>query len=339
MPIALAVLLLGLPAGLFALWPLLRRHDMAMATLKADARAELEAEKRLALRAIRELDLDREAGHLADDDYADLRARYEARASAILRKLDALGPEVPATPARRAAPATAAPVPQPLGQPAGWSRQPLVLTTAACGLVVFGIVLGVLAVRFTGPPPETPADAGSAPTAVIPGAPGAPPAGEASAGAASGAGSRPIPPGMLQGMLQAARASLEAGRVQEAIAAYQAVLKREPQNVDALSHFGLILAMAGHADQALEYLDRALAVNPDYPEALSYSAQVRFELKQDYAGAIAAWERFAKVVENPAARDEALARVRDARSRLTSTPPAPGPATTPLQGSKPPTSR
>jgi cytochrome c-type biogenesis protein CcmH/NrfG len=327
MPIALAVLLLGLPAGLFALWPLLRRHEMAMATLKADARAELEAEKRLALRAIRELDLDREAGHLADDDYADLRARYEARASAILRKLDALGPEVPATPARRAAPATAAPVPQPAGQPAGWSRQPLVLTTAACGLVIFGIVLGVLAVRFTGP--ETPAGPGSAPTAVIPGAPGAPPAGEASAGAASGAGSQPIPPGMLQGMLQAARASLEAGRAQEAIAAYQAVLKREPQNVDALSHFGLILAMAGHADQALEYLDRALAVNPDYPEALSYSAQVRFELKQDYAGAIAAWERLAKVVENPAARDEALARVRDARSRLTSAPPAPGPATTP----------
>jgi cytochrome c-type biogenesis protein CcmH/NrfG len=327
MPIALAVLLLGLPAGLFALWPLLRRHEMAMATLKADARAELEAEKRLALRAIRELDLDREAGHLADDDYADLRARYEARASAILRKLDALGPEVPATPARRAAPATAAPVPQPASQPAGWSRQPLVLTTAACGLVIFGIVLGVLAVRFTGP--ETPAGPGSAPTAVIPGAPGAPPAGEASAGAASGAGSQPIPPGMLQGMLQAARASLEAGRAQEAIAAYQAVLKREPQNVDALSHFGLILAMAGHADQALEYLDRALAVNPDYPEALSYSAQVRFELKQDYAGAIAAWERLAKVVENPAARDEALARVRDARSRLTSAPPAPGPATTP----------
>jgi cytochrome c-type biogenesis protein CcmH/NrfG len=128
---------------------------------------------------------------------------------------------------------------------------------------------------------------------------------------------------MLEGMLQAARQSLQAGRMQDAISAYQAILKRQPNNVNALTHFGLILAMAGHADRALEFFDRALAVDPDYPEALSYSAQVRYELKQDYGGAITAWERFAEVVPDQAARDEAMARIKEARAKLAAAPPVP----------------
>ncbi len=316
MTLTLAALAIAAPSILFVLWPLLRRRDLAEAHPLDQTRAELEAEKVLALRALRELTLDHQAGHLADEDYAELRARYEARASEILKRLDSLPPER----AARGAPAAPAPV-----APVPWSRQPVVLTGAAVGLVVFGVVLGVLVVRFTGPaPPDSPADAVPGPVAGSPAMPGAPPTG-------SDGSPRSIPPGMLQGMLQAARASLQAGRVQEAIAAYQAVLKREPSNVDALTHFGLILAMAdvNHADRALEFFDRALAVNPDYPEALSYTALVRYELKQDYAGAIAAWERFAKVVPDATAREEALARIREAKLKLAvaprpSGPPAPG---------------
>jgi len=161
------------------------------------------------------------------------------------------------------------------------------------------------------------------------GMPGMPPAAGAGGTPAEGGAPRPIPKGMLEGMLQAARASLNAGRMQEAIAAYQAILKRDPGNVDALTHFGLILAMAGHADRALEHFERALAIDADYPEALSYSGQVRFEMKQDYAGAIAAWERFARVVSNGGARDEAQARIRDARARLAAGPPGPAAAPAP----------
>src|SRR5207244_4112755 len=78
---------------------------------------------------------------------------------------------------------------------------------------------------------------------------------------------RPLPPEMLRGMLQAARSSLAQGRYSEAIAAYQAVLKRDPNNVDATTHLGLILAVGGgpeHADRALEIFDRALAIDPNY---------------------------------------------------------------------------
>jgi tetratricopeptide (TPR) repeat protein len=328
--VAVAALLLAIPTFVFVLWPLRGRRDPT-AEVPADVtRAELETDKLLALRAIRDLELDHQTGHLAEDDYTALRLKYEARALAVIRQLDALGPERlrrggrPAPAGREAAPlATAAP----------WSRQPLVLAGGAVALVVFGVVLGVLVVRFTGPaPPDPMAAAGPGPMAAMPPS-GTPPA----AGAAAPDGApRPIPKGMLEAMLQAARASLNAGRMQEAIAAYQAILKREPENVDALAHFGLILAMAGHADRAIEHFDRALRVDPNYPEALSYSAQVRFELKQDYPGAIDAWERFAAVVDSTEAKQEAQNRIREARNRLAAGPAATAPGPAPAGGGSTP---
>ena len=79
-------------------------------------------------------------------------------------------------------------------------------------------------------------------------------------------------------MLQAARQSLFEGRYAEAIAAYQAVLKRDAKNVDALTHLGLIVAIGGHADTALETIDKALAIDPKYPPAYLYRGQVLFEI-------------------------------------------------------------
>ncbi|HEV8309726.1 MAG TPA: tetratricopeptide repeat protein [Methylomirabilota bacterium] len=297
MVIVFAALAMGVPAGLFVLWPLLVRRGPSRPVALDDGVAALEAEKVLALRAIRELELDREAGLLADDDYEELRTRYEGRAAAILRQLDALGPRPSAIAgaARRAAPPH---VP--------WTQRPLVLAGGALAILVFGVVLGVLVVRFTGPaPPEMRAE--------LPGPAAAPPTGE-------GGSARPIPKAMLEGMLRAAHASLDAGRYPEAIAAYKAVLKRDPQNVDAITHLGVILALAGHADAALEAFDRALAIDSSYPHALWDKARVLYELRQDYAGAIAAWERFVAVAPPGDDREQALSRIGEARARLTGAP-------------------
>ena len=95
-------------------------------------------------------------------------------------------------------------------------------------------------------------------------------------------------------MLQAAHASLDAGRYQEAIAAYTAILRREPRNVDAITHLGVILALAGHHADALEAFDRALAIDPNYAHALWDKAGVQ-EARQDHAGVVATLERFVRV--------------------------------------------
>src|SRR5215471_896128 len=98
MTVALFTLGLALPAIAFAIWPLLAGQDRSVgpaALLADDERTGLENEKLITLRALRELELDHAAGHVTDEDYRDLRARYEGEAVAVLRRLDALGPVAP----------------------------------------------------------------------------------------------------------------------------------------------------------------------------------------------------------------------------------------------------
>jgi tetratricopeptide (TPR) repeat protein len=303
----IVALVLAVPAAAFTFWPFLRQRDRPapLLPLPPDEREQLTEAKRAALRALRELDFEHAAGHVSDADYAGLRARYEAETADTLRALDALGP----------AP-TPAPAPAPVAN-RGW-RHPAALGGAAVALLVFGVALGVGIVRYA--EPDRMADAsppGSRPLASLdaPPAAGGPPS-------AANAPRGPVTPQMLQGMLEAARASLFAGRYGEAIAAYQAVLKRDPNNVDALTHMGLIAAVAARGehgpemvDRALGLFDRALALAPDYPPALLYRGQVLYEAKKDAAGAIRSWERFVKVAPAGEERARVERMIAEAKAR------------------------
>jgi len=295
------------PALAIVLWPLLGGRA---ATASSPARAsddrwlELEEEKSALYRALRELEFDHDAGHLSDPDYQSLRERYESRAGVLITELDALGPEPP-----RRAPAEPAPT-RTEAPRASWTRHPATFAAGAVVLVIFGVIIGVNAGRFTerdetftppgaripvpGPPPSS--------------SPVGPPMARLEPG-------KPIPPEMLAGMLQAARQSLFEGRYTEAIAAYQAVLKRDERNVDAMTHLGLIVAVGGHADSALETFDKALKIDPKYAPAYLYRGQVLYEQKQDYAGAVAAWERFLALVPSGEDRDRVAELLKRARSQ------------------------
>jgi cytochrome c-type biogenesis protein CcmH/NrfG len=301
----LAIAVIGLPALALVLWPLLRggagpapaAHDGG-----PDRTLELTEEKATVYRSLKELAFDHEAGHLSDDDYRELRDRYEGRAADLISRLDALG--APASRPAKAPPETA-PEPRP------WTRGPAALVAGTVAVLALGIGLGVGISRYTAPdqtvvPPgsRVPVPALPDPGPLLPGAPGT--------GAAS---MRPIPPEMLARMLQAARQSLFDGRYQEAIAAYQAVLKRDPKNVDAMTHLALIVAMGGHADAALETFDKALSFDPKYGPALLYKGQVLYEVKQDYAGAIKAWERYLALGPAGEDRQRVAALIQEARSK------------------------
>ena len=299
---------IGVPALVFVLWPLLGRdrRRRTFLALPPDRRQELEDDKRVALAAIRELEFEHAAGHVSDVDFAELRARYEGEAAAILTELDRLGPAAPAP----------APVAPPGPRRSAW-RHPAALAAAGVLLVVFGIAVGAGIVRYTEPDPMAgQPPTGSRPLAVlpreIPGATEVPSARNAPAVAPG----QPLPPEMLRGMLQAARASLAQGRYSEAIAAYQAVLKRDPNNVDATTHLGLILAVGGgpdHADRALEIFERALAIDPSYLPALLYQGQVLYETKHDVAGAVRSWEKFVALAPPGEERDRVAQLIREAQ--------------------------
>ena len=301
--VVLAVVAIGVPATVFAVWPLLnrRRGAGALLPLPLDAREQLDEDKRAALRALRELTFEHEAGHISDADYADLRARYEAEAALILAELDRLGP-MPVTPVDSPAPAAA---------PRTGFRHPAAIAIGAVALVTFGVALGVGIVRYTEPDQM----AGAAP-------PGSRPLAGPDAPSAANAPRGPVTPEMLQGMLQAARASLFARRYNEAIAAYQAVLKRDPNNVDALTHMGLIAAIAAQGehgaemvDRAIDLFDRALALDPNYPPALLYRGQILYEVRKDVPGAIKAWEKFVAVAPPGEDRDRVAKMLADARAQ------------------------
>ena len=302
--VTLAVVIIGVPAFGFAVWPLVRRRagGGALLPLPADDREQLEEDKRAALRALRELAFEHDAGHVSDADYTDLRARYEAEAAQALVELDRLGP----------APVAPEPARQPAAAPrrAGW-RHPAAIGVMAVALVAFVVALGVGIVRYTEPD-----------RSVGEPAPGSRPLAQLEAPGAANAPRGPVTPEILQGMLQAARSSLFAGRYNEAIAAYQAVLKRDPDNVDAMTHMGLIASIAAQGehgpemvDRALQLFDRALALDPGYPPALLYRGQVLYEIRKDVAGAIASWEKFVAVAPPGEDRDRVTKLLADARAQ------------------------
>jgi tetratricopeptide (TPR) repeat protein len=291
----IVAVLIGVPALVFALWPLWRgQRGGALLALPPDEREQWIEAKGAALRALRELAFEHDAGHMSDADYTELRVRYESEAAAALTALDRLGPAA-------AAPPAAVEVPAPAARRA-W-RHPAALAVSGLALLVFGVLLGVGIVRYSEP------DRMAAPPPAV-----APPVAAAPEAPASGAAPRTVSPEVMRGMLQAARGSLSEGRYSEAIAAYQAVLKRDPKNVDAMTHLGLIVAIGGHADSALETFDKALSIDPDYAPALLYRGQVLYEAKKDVAGAVRAWERFVAVAPSAEDRQRVQKLIADAKA-------------------------
>jgi tetratricopeptide (TPR) repeat protein len=295
-----AIVVVTLPALGFALWPLLRARGgrgPAPGIPPSDRRLELMEEKAAAYRALKELTFDYEAGHLSEDDYRGLRDRYESRAADLLGALDALGPTPPA---REQAEPEGAPGRQ------GWARHPVALAIGATLVLVFGIVIGLNVGRFAQPEQPMAASPNLAP------GPGVDPVGAPMAALEPG---KPIPPAILAGMLNAARQSLTEGRYAEAIAAYQAVLKRDPRNVDAMTHLGLIVAIGGHADAAIETFEKAAAIDPAYAPLYLYRGQVLYEVKQDFPGAVKAWERYLALVPQGEDHDRVALLLKEAQGK------------------------
>ena len=305
--VLLTAVIIGVPALTFAVWPLFssRRSGTAILALPQDARGELLERKRVVLRALRELEFEHEAGHISASDFADVRARYEAEAASIFTELDGLGPA--ATEAQRSEEPRRARI------GSGWSRHPIGVAASAAGLIGLGVVLGMTVVRSTPPSPRAGLGTGATAAPAVPVNPG-PRAPGARGAAPPASNGRAVTPQMLQGMLQAARTSLFAGRYDEAVAAYQAVLKRDPENVDALAHFGLIVGLGGRLDQALQAIDRALARDPDYPPALLYRGQILYEAKKDTAGALQAWQKLVAVLPPGEDRERVTKMIADAKA-------------------------
>src|SRR3990172_2217530 len=80
----LGMLVLVAAVAAIIIVPIVRRRDGALEERPAPPDAE--AQKRLALTAIRELEFDHATGKIDDEDYRVLRSRYDARAVEVLER-------------------------------------------------------------------------------------------------------------------------------------------------------------------------------------------------------------------------------------------------------------
>ncbi|HEV8661878.1 MAG TPA: tetratricopeptide repeat protein [Candidatus Methylomirabilis sp.] len=182
----------------------------------------------------------------------------------------------------------------------------------ALGLLLVGFGLGLLVTRWNsptgGPPPGLQEAVPEETRTANPGdQAGAGPSADTSARIADLKARLALNPHETPTRLALAHLYLDTGRFAEAITLYQEVLRREPENPDALMHMGTILLRGGHGEEALRSLDRALKGDPRSAHALWDKAQVQATLLGDSAGAIRTWEQFLKVAPGP----EDAARVRE----------------------------
>ncbi|MGI8792871.1 MAG: tetratricopeptide repeat protein [Acidimicrobiales bacterium] len=87
-----------------------------------------------------------------------------------------------------------------------------------------------------------------------------------------------------------AQALVTGGRILDAIRVYDEVLKDDPDQPVALAQRGWLVSRAGLADDGLATIERAIAIDPRYPDAWFFKAMILWRLKDDKAGARAAFE-------------------------------------------------
>ena len=82
----------------------------------------------------------------------------------------------------------------------------------------------------------------------------------------------------------------QSGRLSEAEALYRRVLAAQPRNIDALHMLAILCAQTGRPAQGLDWIGRALALNPSFPEAWCNRGNMLLELAR-WDEALAAYDR------------------------------------------------
>lgn len=229
-----------------------------MTAVGPDRLAELEEERRFLLRSISDLERERAAGDVEEDDYLALRDGYTARAAVVLRAIDEGRSGLPPKGAR------------------DWKR----LIGWVALVVVVGAVAGLMVARASGQ-----RDAGDTIT-----------------GGTS--------PNEVSTLLSEGRSFLEVSDFGDASKRYLSVLDIDPNNVEALSYAGWVLAASTQSmgnqaaigsvlTQAKQFLDKAVAIDPTYADSHCFLAIIATVFESDLATGAASEQQC--LSDNPSA--------------------------------------
>jgi cytochrome c-type biogenesis protein CcmH/NrfG len=121
-------------------------------------------------------------------------------------------------------------------------------------------------------------------------------------------------PGDVPTQLALADGYVQAGRPQNAIPRYQAVLAKDPNNVAALDGLALILVASGSNDGAIVAADKVLAQRPKDPDALFVKGLALYG-KQDWNGAVDVWTVYLDVGQYHGASEMVRGLYADAKAK------------------------
>lgn len=203
-----------------------------MTAVDIDALAHLEEQRDFLLRSLRDLEREHDAGDIDAADYHALKDDYTTRAAAVLRAIEEGQAAVAASRPRRGSPAA--------------RRRARAIALSTIAVVAIAVVAGVVVAHTSG---------------------------ERVAGQplTGNAGNRAAGDGLTRAHLLD-----QQGNALPALQAYDAVLAADPGNVEALTYRGWLLARTAASagaskaqllQRAQQSIDRAIELDPSYPEA------------------------------------------------------------------------
>jgi cytochrome c-type biogenesis protein CcmH/NrfG len=101
----------------------------------------------------------------------------------------------------------------------------------------------------------------------------------------------------------------------EAVKYYDRSLQANPQNVNVRTDMGTAYWYMGDPDTAITQFQRSLSYNPNHPDTLYNMGIVKLQGRNDAAGALAAWEKLAKVDPAFATRASLSEKIAQARQQ------------------------
>jgi len=288
--------------------------------LLADERERLERERDFLLRSLDDLEREREKGAIDDESYARLHDDYTARAAATIRSLRDGVDE------------------RPVAAPTSTRRRVLTAAGIAAFLLVVAIALG-LALDGRLPGQTSSGNTGSE-------------AAEGNGGNGSGITlaerRRRLEqavadnPDDIASRLLLARYLEAAGDLAGALSQYDEVLVRSPQTAEAEAQAGRILYLTARAavksnpesveglvQQAKARLDRAVEIDPTYPDARFFRAIVEANEFGDFAAAQNDLQRYLIAAPQGPFADQARELLAEVTAAIEGTPLTTTPTTTP----------
>jgi len=116
----------------------------------------------------------------------------------------------------------------------------------------------------------------------------------------------------LQDVIEAARAAAKSERIPDARAAYERAIAASPESAFLYRELGVLERRAGNIDQALTRLQRATELDPLDAAAFVQLAEM-LELRQDFAGAEAAYRKAVEIDPSPELETKLAAAAKSAR--------------------------